>query len=225
MKKLIPRGGQGSVQIDVLKMDMSIYSKAVYCLLSSYKGEKQMAFPSVRTMSSDLKISKSTVLRAIKELEENNLLLVKRGKSKKGDNLVNVYIPDVLYQEIDTENYDDVWEESEGGGGPPQTPGVVSPVEHNIIINNNKKETKKIYRFFGHLKLSFEEFEKLKEQGFSKEEIDLILDDIENYRKNTNYKSLYLTARKWLNSLKAEKEKNISARAGQSVLDFMIPGN
>lgn len=61
------------------------------------------------------------------------------------------------------------------------------------------------YRFFDHLSISNEEIEKLISEGYLKDEIDTILDRIQNYSKNKNYKSLYLTALNWL---KSEKEKN-----------------
>jgi hypothetical protein len=69
----------------------------------------------------------------------------------------------------------------------------------NVNVNNN------IYRSFAHLSLTEEEFEKLN-KVFSQEEIDNILDNIENNTNNKKYKSLYLTARNWLNRNKPKEE-------------------
>jgi len=60
-----------------------------------------------------------------------------------------------------------------------------------------KEEKEEIYKSFKHLKISIQEFEKLKETYLS-DDIDLILNNIENYRNNKNYTSLYLTALNWL---------------------------
>lgn len=54
------------------------------------------------------------------------------------------------------------------------------------------------YREFGHLKISVEEFDKLKEMGYSTEQIDCKIDDVKNYKKNKNYTSLYQTVMNWL---------------------------
>lgn len=63
---------------------------------------------------------------------------------------------------------------------------------------NKSKEDIIFYREIKHLKLLPDEFDKLKGFGYSKEQIDGILDSIENYSKNKSYTSLYLTAKKWL---------------------------
>ncbi|MAY82607.1 MAG: hypothetical protein CMP59_00580 [Flavobacteriales bacterium] len=85
---------------------------------------------------------------------------------------------------------------------------------YSIDTQSQQEETKKNkekkdvpYREFKHLVISKEEFDKLEEK-FSKEEIDDILDQIENYKDNDKYTSLYLTANNWLKKNHPERKEN-----------------
>lgn len=66
---------------------------------------------------------------------------------------------------------------------------------------NKKKEKeikKDIYRAFAHLSLSLSDFQKLIEMGYSKNQIDDVLDSIENWKRNKDYKNLFITCKNWL---------------------------
>lgn len=100
--------------------------------------------------------------------------------------------------------------------------GVVeAPVEpNNKILNINNKEesinSKLInYRSFDHLSISVFDFNRLIEDGYTKEQIDSTIDEVENYKKNTSYKSLYLTAKKWL-----AKKNNTEISNKSGILNF-----
>jgi hypothetical protein len=64
--------------------------------------------------------------------------------------------------------------------------------------NNKEKNNKEnIYRSFDNLFITKDEYNKLILQ-YPEEEVNDILDAIENYKDNKKFKSLYLTAKKWL---------------------------
>jgi len=67
----------------------------------------------------------------------------------------------------------------------------------------------KYYRTIKHLKLTDEEFTSLS-ADFSKQQIDDVLDQIENYKDNKKYVSLYLTAKNWLKKESKKQDTKVS---------------
>jgi len=78
-----------------------------------------------------------------------------------------------------------------------------------------------LYRSFRHLKLTINDFDKLRNEGWTKHQIDLTLDSIENYKKNTNYVNLLFTCRSWLNKdHKKQQNKHLESMLNkQSALE------
>jgi len=91
----------------------------------------------------------------------------------------------------------------------------------NVNVDCKLKREKKIkkgepiYRKFKHLTLYQHEFDKLF-MNYTKEEIDETLDAIENYKENTKYNSLYLTAGKWLKKDADQKSKEKEGKMGKA---------
>ena len=86
-------------------------------------------------------------------------------------------------------------------GGRAKAKQVLSKVvakSSNKEKEKEKEKEKDIYRKFSHLKISIDDNKKLLDYGYKQSEIDSIYESIENYKKNIQYKSLFLTAKKWL---------------------------
>jgi|GEM_PF-5252347 len=88
--------GYGIVQTAVMRLNISIQSKAIYFLLASYTGSKDYCFPKIETICNDMNLSKPMVIKYLKELEDNNL--IKKSKlyvhSKRNNNKYEVMFID-----------------------------------------------------------------------------------------------------------------------------------
>lgn len=80
------------------------------------------------------------------------------------------------------------------------------PDKTNKENKEQKSKEREIYRHFAHLILFTDEYFKLIDLGYTKAQIDHMLNEIENYKYNKKYNSLYYTTKKWL-----QKEKNVAA--------------
>jgi len=75
--------------------------------------------------------------------------------------------------------------------------------------NDKNNNNENIYRSFDNLTLSKDELNKLL-TTYSQQDVDDILDAIENYKDNKKFKSLYLTAKKWLKKNEPKQPSEIN---------------
>ena len=78
-----------------------------------------------------------------------------------------------------------------------ETKRPLTSVQRKATDKRREEKRKNIYREFDHLQITNEEFEKLNTE-YDAGTIDFVLDQIQNYKKNTAYKNLYLTCKSWL---------------------------
>ena len=82
----------GLISQEVMNSDeLSQKAKLLYSMLVSFAGNKDKAFPSQKLLAERLGMSKSTVNRAIKELEENEIIKIVKQQTANGFE-TNIYI-------------------------------------------------------------------------------------------------------------------------------------
>ena len=204
----------------------SSITKLVLLMLADRVDKHGRCWPSLNRIAKDCLLSRRTVINAIKSLERDGLITVVR-RSEDGASQSNYYVLSCAKDGSETQSplvheFHQLVHENHQGGAGNSTGGSASdapkpiniePINEPISepINNmpplspkEKKRkasspSKEIYRSFKHLSITVEEVEKIQEDlRITRNDIDAVLDDIENYAKNKNYTSLNLTARKWL---------------------------
>jgi DNA-binding MarR family transcriptional regulator len=80
----------------LMDFEIAPLTKAVYCLLCCYCGDKHYCFPSVETLSDCLGVSRRTVQRALKVLEQKGIIT--REQTKRGFSS-DTYLLDDQYEE------------------------------------------------------------------------------------------------------------------------------
>ncbi len=82
-----------------------------------------------------------------------------------------------------------------------------------LELETDKKEYKEknvsvnVFRSFNHLAITVEDNKKLLDLGYNQNQINEVYDNIENYKKNKDYKNLYLTAKNWLSKIPKTREQ------------------
>ena len=77
---------------EIYEYDRPHRAVAVYMYLSNRVGRKKKCFPSVKTISEDLSVSKSTVFRALNDLEKAGLIERRERYRTSGGRSSNLYL-------------------------------------------------------------------------------------------------------------------------------------
>lgn len=184
--------------------------------------KQQFGLPTENTMECTNIRSYKTYIKTLTELEDFGFIkIIERAKNQNTSNVIEVVKNTEAMSEANTKAMLKATTQSDYQSGVQSIASIIKHINNkqytikhiyklkesvDLFLKENLDEIveEKIYRKFDHLKISFEEFEKLNEE-YDKETIDSVLDNIQNYKNNKNYKSLYLTANNWL---KKEPKKN-----------------
>jgi len=143
-------------------------------------------------LSLETGLSVRQVRTCLERLEMTSEIAIK--SSSKGTEIQIVKYKDYQFETNETTSKE-----------PTKWPTNDQQVTTNKKEKNDKEEKENIYRKFKHLSISLGEFEKLNEI-YEKSVIDDVLDRVENYKQNTKYSSLYLTANSWLRKQNVKDE-------------------
>jgi hypothetical protein len=160
-------------------------------VLKCHRGQKLY---SIETWSKRWKTNKSKANRFLKLLEKEKMIELKN---------------ETHTTRLTICKYDDYQDKNSDSETQTKRKRNANETQVKSIQERKEEEEEKeynVYREFNHLSITNSDLEKLK-VDYDIETIDSILDSIENHKNNKNYKSLYLTAKKWLQ--KEPKKKTL----------------
>lgn len=171
------------------------------------KVEKGQSVKSLRTWALILNTTPKTVSLFFDTLSKEGMITKKIiGKGKQSSTLINITNYNYYQDDLETQCKRKV---------------NAKETEATTLTTDNIRNKENIYRSFKHLEISNDEIEKLKNK-FSIEEINEVLDRIENYSKNKNYTSLYLTANNWLKKKENSNETILTEKNEKIDIDWTL---
>ncbi len=187
---------------------LSLKAKGMYAFMLSKPDWWEF---SIGGLASQLKEARDGCRTPILELEDARYLHRKQITDEKGLFLKNEYTiyaePQPLTDFPTTDNPTTDFPTTD-------SPTVINNKQSNNKSSNNKSSSKKLIKkeIYHQIKsnkkliLTIEEFDKLIDLGYNKTQIDDTIEKVENYKKNRNYNSLFLTLKNWLKP-KEQKSK------------------
>jgi len=170
----------------------------IHCLLKSNWEDKKWQgieikrgsfITSINGLSIETGLSEQNVRTSLKKL-------ISTGELTSQSTNKNTLLTIVKYGDYQQENIKPNKQVNKRSTNEQQTANI--PLTTTKEYNNTNKENKEvIYISFDHLKITFEDHQKLQSE-YTDIQISEVYTSIQNYKKNTSYKSLYLTAKKWL---------------------------
>lgn len=191
--------------------DNNVKSLFVHCLLKANFKDKSWQGNTIKrgtfitsygNLSSELNLSIKQIRTAFGKLIKTNEIITK-GTNK------NTLVTVVKYNDYQTQG--------QPKGKPRANQGQPKGKPRATTNNDNNDNKEIIHRAFAHLSITKVDYETLCIE-YEPKVVNDVIDNIENYKNNKNYVSLYLTAKNWLK--KEPKRKAIETKEKQAKKTF-----
>lgn len=117
-----------------------------YLSLCRHSNRDQESFPSIKLIAEENGVSRDTIIKGLKSLEDRNVIIVKKKRNKGGKWLNNLYILQDkavwLYDQVDDSNMDNQVDDSVSPSRPQRKTKSVTPTLRKHIEGNTYKDSK-----------------------------------------------------------------------------------